>query len=470
MDKISLYHMLPYPGKVLVASLHGYRLRAQRYGRFSERLVDEALERDRWSREQWQSWQETRLSEMLEVAAKQVPYYREHWERRRRQGDNASWGYLENWPVLKKDPIRQNPKAFVADGAANLQSLIEEHTSGTTGTPLTLWRNLETERHWYALYEARVRRWNGFSYRDRWAILGAQPIVPAAQRRPPFWVWNAGLNQLYLSAIHLSEDFVPFYIEALWKHRVRYLLGYPFALAILVRLAEKHALDLPVLEAVITNSEILLPEVREILSRGFKCRVIDTYGMSETVAAASECRSGRMHVWPDAGVVEILKDEEDKPAGRNETGRLVLTGLLNPVMPLVRYEIGDRGCWALEPAICECGRQMPVLAQISGRLDDVLLSPDGRRIDAVIAVVFKADLPIREAQVIQTALNHLEIRVVPEPGFSDSDVSTLVSRVKKITGDSMHVEVTKVGSIPRGPNGKYRFIISMLNTPTPLSL
>ena len=469
MDKISLYHKLPYPGRVLIASLHGFRLRTQRYGRSSEHLIREALERDGWTQEQWRSWQETRLGEMLELAARRVPYYREHWEKRRKQGDRASWSYLENWPILKKDPIRRNPQAFLVDGA-NIKSLIEEHTSGTTGTPLTLWRNLETERQWYALYEARVRRWNGFSYRDRWAILGAQPIVPATQRHPPFWVWNAGLNQLYLSAIHLSEDFIPFYIEALWKHRVRYLLGYPFALAVLVRLAEKRALILPELEAVITNSEVLLPEVRQILAQGFKCRVVDTYGMSEMVAAASECQSGWMHVWPDAGVIEILKDEEDKPAESNEAGRLILTGLLNPVMPLIRYEIGDRGRWASEPIACECGRQMPVLAQISGRLDDVLLAPDGRRIDAVIAVVFKADLPIREAQVIQTALDRLEIRVVPDPGFSTSDVATLISRVRKIAGASMHVEVIKVDSIPRGPNGKFRFIISMLNAPTPLSL
>lgn len=469
MNRLSFYHKLPYPLKSLAASLHGYHLRFRRYGKDSERLVEEALERERWSWEEWRSWQQAHLAEILELAAKQVPYYRDYWDKRRQKGDRASWAYLENWPVLKKDPLRKSPKAFVAEGT-DFRTLIEEHTSGTTGTPLTIWRNLATERQWYALYEARVRRWSGFSYRDRWAILGAQPIIPVTQQHPPFWVWNAGLNQLYLSAIHISETFISSYVEALWKYRVRYLLGYPFALALIVRLAEKVGLPLPQLDAVITNSEILLPEIRSILSYGFRCRVVDTYGMSETVAAASECRFGRMHIWPDAGVIEVLRNGEDKPVDNTETGRLILTGLLNPIMPLIRYEIGDRGRWSSDATSCECGRQMPVLAEINGRMDDVLLSPDGRCIDAVIAVVFKADLPIREAQVIQKALNLLEIRVVPEAGFSNRDVDVLVKRVKKISGENMHVDVVKVDVIPRGPNGKFRFIVSLLDHSSPLSL
>lgn len=469
MDRLSLYHKLPYPLKSLAASLHGYRLRSQRYGKDAEHLIEEALDRERWSWKEWQSWQQALLGEMLDLAAKHVPYYRAYWDERRRQGDRASWVYLENWPVLKKDPLRRFPKAFVAEGA-DFRSLIEEHTSGTTGTPLTLWRNLETERQWYALYEARVRRWNGFSYHDRWAILGAQPVIAVTQRHPPFWVWNGGLNQLYLSAIHVGEAFISAYVEALWKYRVRYILGYPFALALLVRLAEKAGLVLPRLEAVITNSEILLPEVRRTLSHSFKCRVVDTYGMSETVAAASECQFGRMHIWPDAGIVEILRDEEDRSVGELEPGRLILTGLLNPVMPLIRYEIGDRGRWSPDPTECECGRQMPTLAEITGRMDDILLSPDGRRIDAVIAVVFKADLPIREAQVIQKAIDLLEIRVVPEDGFSEKDAEILVRRIKKIAGESMNVDIVKVDAIPRGPNGKFRFIVSLLDHSSSLSL
>ena len=112
---LRLYHVLPYPLKVLAASAQGYYLRWWRYGPETERLVAEAWEREYWSPEQWKTWQENRLGYVLHRAATRVPYYRKQWAERRRRGDRASWEYLENWPILDKEPLRQHPKAFVAD-------------------------------------------------------------------------------------------------------------------------------------------------------------------------------------------------------------------------------------------------------------------------------------------------------------------------------------------------------------------
>ena len=100
---LSLYHRLPYPLKVLSASIKGYNLGHRRYGKDTERLVEEAITREQWSPEPWQDWQGERLAKVLRRAATQVPYYRELWNRRRRQGDQASWEYLENWPILEKE-------------------------------------------------------------------------------------------------------------------------------------------------------------------------------------------------------------------------------------------------------------------------------------------------------------------------------------------------------------------------------
>src|SRR5262249_31378812 len=162
-------------------------LRSWRYSPETERLVEEALEREYWGPKRWKAYQEERLTYVLHRAATRVPYYREQWAARRRRGDQASCEYLENWPVLAKESLRQNPTAFVADDC-DVRNMYCDHTSGTTGTPLELWLSRETVRSWYALSEARLRRWNGVSYRDKWAILGGQPVVPAGVRRPPFWV------------------------------------------------------------------------------------------------------------------------------------------------------------------------------------------------------------------------------------------------------------------------------------------
>ena len=118
-----------------------------------------------------------------------------------------------------------NASAFVADDC-KIQDMYFEHTSGTSGSSLSLWWSLKTVRAWYALFEARWRRWYGISRDDRWAILGGQLVAPADQSRPPFWVWNHALNQLYMSSYHLAPHLVPSYLDALIRYRCKYPLGY----------------------------------------------------------------------------------------------------------------------------------------------------------------------------------------------------------------------------------------------------
>src|SRR5690606_15018725 len=122
-------------------------------------------------------------------------------------GDKASWEYLENWPILEKEPLRENPRAFVADDC-DIKTMFHEYTSGTTGKSLDLWWGRTTVRTWYSLFEARWRQWYSVNRHDRWAILGGQLITPVSQDHPPFWVWNRGMKQLYMSSYHLSPAFL----------------------------------------------------------------------------------------------------------------------------------------------------------------------------------------------------------------------------------------------------------------------
>src|SRR6185503_21009611 len=99
--------------------------------------------------------------------------------------------------------VRKNPLAFIADDCS-IRQMFREQTSGTSGTPLRLWWSKETVRTWYAIFEARVRRWNGVSRHDHWSILGGQPVVAATTTHAPYWTWNLAMHQLYLSANHVS--------------------------------------------------------------------------------------------------------------------------------------------------------------------------------------------------------------------------------------------------------------------------
>src|SRR5262249_34880573 len=144
---LSLYHSLPPWMRSLAASLRGRQLRRWRYGADAEQLVDEALVREHWSVERLRKWQEERLAFILHRAATKVPFYREHWARRRIRGDRSSWGYLENWSLLEKESVRRDPHAFLAEDC-DRRRMIHERTSGTTGKPLDLWLRSQTARAW----------------------------------------------------------------------------------------------------------------------------------------------------------------------------------------------------------------------------------------------------------------------------------------------------------------------------------
>jgi phenylacetate-CoA ligase len=446
-----------------MASARGLQLRSWRYGRETERLVDAALARDSWSALEWRNYLDTQLAQTLRDAANNVPYYREQWRARRARGDRSSVERLEHWPILRKDALRSDPRAFVSDKWSG-RRLFADHTSGTTGTSLTLWCPRSTVREWYALFEARSRRWYGASRQDRWAILGGQLVTPQSQRQPPFWVWNAPLKQLYMSSYHLAPDLLPHYLAALARYRVRYLYGYAsalYALAEGIRQLGGHDLNLKV---VITNAEPLYDYQRQVIASAFGCPVRETYGMAEVVMAAGECEHGRMHLWPEAGYVEVIEEGHRVPAGT--PGELVATGLLNPAMPLIRYAVGDRGALAPNGA-CACRRTLPILATVDGRSDDVLYTMDGRPIGR-LDPIFKDHLPVREAQIIQETLGRVRIRYVPAAGFTPAAIESMTQRLRARLGP---VEVCSeaVDQIPRTASGKFRAVIREFPC-SPLSL
>ena len=456
---LQLYHRSPAPLRSAAATLRGYQLRRWRYGRETERLVAEALERERWSPEQWRRWQEERLARVLERAATEVPFYRAQWAERRRRGDKASWELLANWPVLEKESVRERARAFVADGC-DVRRMFYDHTSGTTGKSLDLWLTRATVRAWYALCEARLRHWYGVSRRDRWAILGGQLVVPVANRRPPFWVWNAALRQLYMSSYHLAPDALAHYLDALARYRVRYLLGYTSSLYALAQGALRAGRRDLKLAVVVTNAEPVYEHQRRAIAEAFQCPVRETYGMAEIVAAASECEAGRLHLWPEAGGVEVLGGD-GRPARDGAAGELVCTGLLNEEMPLIRYRVGDRGARGVAAAgRCACGRTLPALAAVEGRTDDLVYTADGRRVGC-IDTIYDARLPVREAQIVQEALDRVRVRYVPAPGFTAEAGGSIIRGVRERMG-AIEVVLERVDEIPRGANGKYRAVVCAL--------
>ncbi|GAB3738051.1 AMP-binding protein [Luteimonas pelagia] len=452
-----LYRLVPTRLRDAFASVHGLRSDRLRYGGSFASRLEGYRARDAWPLERLAAWQDERLVALLRHAVAHVPYYR----RLHRAGgfpieQVASAADLAKLPILEKDTIRRDPEAFVAERASALHVL---HTSGTTGTPLRLYRSTETIRDWYACFERRAREWGGVSRGDRYAMLGGQLVVPVEASRPPFWVYNAPSRQLYMSVYHLSPAFMGSYLDEIARRGIVHMYGYASAMDSLASHALATGRRDVRLKLATSNAEPLYAHQRERIGKAFDCEVRDTYSNSEMSIAAFECPGGRMHLSMDVAAVEVV-DGVGRPRPPGEVSDFVGTCLLNFDQPLIRYRMGDRGALAGAEAPCTCGCRAPSLDSIEGRQDDVLVTPDGRQVGR-LDPVFKGGMHLLEAQVVQVALDEVHVNVVPAPGYGAADAESIAARLRDRMG-GITVRVVEVPAIARTSNGKFRAVVSQL--------
>ncbi len=159
--------------------------------------------------------------------------------------------------------------------------------------------------------------------------------------------------------------------------------------------------------AVLVSSETLTPSARADIESAFGCRVTNAYSLGELVAFVSECEHGELHVSTEYGVIELLEGA----AGTE----IVATGLINKGMPLLRYRTSDLAT-AGRPLPVDCGRGLPVLSDLVGRVDDVVHTPEGATVGpAPMSLAFQRVPRLRRAQVRQDDTDELVVLVEVDP-------------------------------------------------------
>lgn len=448
-----MYARLPLGLQHAAVTAYGAYWHWLRFGRGFERFVDGYIRREQFTQAEWKAWQSEQLRQLLSEAARYVPYYRSAWTNEQKRA--AECGELSALPLLEKDAIRAAPEAFLNERLPRIPRW-SFHTSGTTGTPITTYWKIPEIRDSLAVREARSARWAGVSFRMPRATFSGRLVEPDPKSAGPFYRYNAVERQAYLSPFHLGPATAAQYVEALRRTGVQWLTGYAVSYYLLAQYILDQKLEAPPLRAVITTSEKLTPEMREVMERAYRCRVFEEYSTVENALFASECEQGRLHVSPDVGIVEILRPD-GTPCMPGEVGEVVATCLMRTYQPFVRYRLGDLAAWDAEP--CPCGRSLPVIKEVVGRIEDVVVGPDGREMVRFHGIF--VDQPhVREGQIVQEALDRIVARVVAAPGFGKHDESDIIRRIKQRLGDDVSVSVECVETIPRTASGKYKAVIS----------
>lgn len=450
------YSVSPVWLQQLAVASYGVWWYRKRFGADFHRLAKEFKSRDRWAAHQFEQYQSAQLTRLIH-AASQSPYYRSIFRERAISATMPPGEFLRTMPPLAKEILRTRARDLLTVRELPKDAIVFR-SSGTTGTPTEIFYTPEFHALEVAVPAARNLGWAGIGHRDRRVMLGVRKVCNFDQRRPPFWRFSPAENLAYASVYHLSPKFLPDYMAFFRRFKPTTVMGYPSALYTLAQYALAYN-DMPApAKGVFTTSETVTPSIRQAVEKAWSCRIYDRYGAVEGCMFASQCEFGQYHVSPEVGIVEIV-DAHGNPAPPGVPGEVLCTGLQNMLQPLIRYRIGDVAAWSVHQT-CPCGREMPILEGIDGRIEDMCETPDGRQI-LRFDTIFKGVENLKQAQVVQESRTMFVINVVPADGFGDRDIGKIRENMTLHVGE-VEVRIAAVPEIPRTASGKFRAVICKL--------
>jgi len=402
------------------------------------------------------AWEALRLAKLRRLVAHcmaAVPYYRGIFrEAGIADAERFTWSDLARLPVLERTTLQRQGNRLIARGWEG--RLLPYSTGGSTGRPLSFHTDRPRES-WHNAQKLRARAWFGVRPGDRQVDFWGSPIEMDRQTRVRRLKDRWLLNQVVLSASHLTPERIDSYARFLTAWRPRLIYGYP---TVIYRVA-RHLLDQPGLlgayrpRLVACTSEMLLPHLRETIGRAFACPVANEYGSRDGGMIAHECAEGHLHIFGEQVIVEVDRPDADG------IGDLLITNLDGYGMPFIRYRIGDRG--ALTDAPCPCGLPLPRLREIQGRANDFLVGRAGRLIHSSTANYILREIPIlRQYQLRQRADHSFDLILVPSRPLTEGEQAHIRSGLCRILDESVAVRFQPAESIPPGKSGKYRWVVS----------
>lgn len=404
------------------------------------------------------SRRQQRLGALVRHAADQSPF---HARRLRAAGIDPSGvrdiADLRELPLLTKADIRGEIGDILARNHRR-EELVPAKTGGSTGTALHVYcdrRGVELRSGAALLADT----WSGWRLGQPMGAVWGNPPEPRSLRNRLRRACKDRI--LYLDTMRLDEAAVRGFVADWRRLRPGLLYGHAHSLYLLAGMLEEMGKEMgePLRpQGIVATSMMLLQPEREVIERVFARPVTNRYGCEEVSLIACECeRHAGLHLNAEHAAVELLRDD-GSPCSPGEDGRIVVTEFVNLGMPMLRYEVGDRG--VLHDRPCACGRPYPLLRSVTGRTADFLVAADGSRVAGISLIenTLTRYPGIAQLQVVQETVGRVELNVVRAEGWNE-EVAAALTRVFSDSLGGAEVVLQFVATIPREANGKYRFSI-----------
>ena len=346
-------------------------------------------------------------------------------------------GDISKLPVVTKDMILHQSDALLT---TSKWKLLKNRTSGTTGTPLTVfedWKSIWREQAYFYCYRKRC----GYTY--------GQPLVSLRGNlgKKDTMMYVHISNTLYLSSYNINEQTVWAYYKGIEKRSPRAIEGYPSSLYNLALLLKDKGLycNIPV---CFTSSENLLDFQRQLIEERFHTKIFDHYGTTErTIRISESIKHDGYFEDPGYSINEYLKD------------RVISTSLINSAFPLIRYQSSD--VVILKENTKD--ERVPI-DRIQGRSGNCIKGKDGSIYNnAALTFILTYSHNIRYAQFIQKKNGKVLLNIVPEAVFSSQNLDELKQMIDLKIGLSnleLEINLIKEQDLIYTTRNKYSYIIS----------
>lgn len=415
------------------------------------------LEKTQWLQEEkLKDKQWKKLKDILKYAYENCEYYKDMFNKNKiLPPDIASPQDLSKIPILTKKLIQDNTDKLISK-LHSKDKLISAKTGGSTGKALKIFFDKQCQEMRNAC-EMRSSKWAGWKLgTKRAAIWGNPPVADKIKEK----IKNIALNMpIYLDTINLNKNSINDFIKLYKRYKPTVIFGHAHSIFIFAKFIYENKINDIKPHGIISTSMMLIPNERNLIEKVLDCKVTDFYGCEEVGLIACECEKNEgMHLNIDHLYIEFIK-EDGSPAAPGEEGDIVVTDLMNKGMPLIRYKVEDVGIPSDRK--CSCGRGLPLMERVTGRVADFLVKKDGSLVAGVSLIerTLTAIKGIEQMQIVQEKIDEIVLNVVKMNGYDSNSERQLINEFKNVFGENVDIKLNYVDRIPQESNGKFRFSV-----------
>lgn len=404
-------------------------------------------------------WRLVRLKKLLRHAAATSLYYRDLFESKGFGVDEfENLSQLQELPFLTKDILNLRMKEVLSTSFSR-DKLIESSTGGSSGTPLTFYRDSSA---------MMVRRSQDYFFN---AKIG---IYPGTRRA---WVWGSPVDAfslgklkarianflteraIYLYSFDANRNQIKEFVQELHSHRPRVVFAYPNMLAEIAQTVTDLGLAPPRIEKVVVTAEPLYDWQRELFAEVFGSETHERYGSREIGTVASEITAGGGMTICEPGYILEVIDSDGNTITSGSSGELVVTDLFNYAMPLIRYRTGDMV--RIADAKTDSGSNWRRIVEVGGRIVDMILRSDGSWVAGEVLIMALRTAGVRtKVQVVQETPHKIKLIHLHDEPLRAEILNRFKDKVREILRGDVDVSIETVSNLPYDKSGKYRYVTS----------